>query len=222
VNKSAESSIQHTLDTWQQQGKDTQNPVLFTLIQRMANRTELLRDGEPKRLLERRLHDLIQRYGNELNTPHDDEPLVSSPRPSALATLVSTLNSPANADDPYASPLRPHYPELPLLDEFRSVLSRTRAVRQVMQSEEQVHQNAGPLNSNHLVHRTLAMMRDVSPTYLHQFLGYLDALSWMEQLHATQEAAAKETKRSNAKSTKRPASKTKKSSPKTEKPSEPT
>jgi hypothetical protein len=40
-----------------------------------------------------------------------------------------------------------------------------------------------PLNSQHLVHRALATMRDTSPAYLQQFVSYVDALLWMDQVH---------------------------------------
>ena len=42
--------------------------------------------------------------------------------------------------------------------------------------------DAGPLNSGSLVHRSLTLMRELSPGYLQQFLSYVDTLSWMEQL----------------------------------------
>ena len=51
------------------------------------------------------------------------------------------------------------------------------------QSLEQVPGNAGPLNSSSLVHRSLSLMRELSPGYLQQFLSYVDALSWMEQMN---------------------------------------
>lgn len=33
------------------------------------------------------------------------------------------------------------------------------------------------------MHRALALMRTLSPGYLLQFLAYVDALSWLQQLH---------------------------------------
>jgi hypothetical protein len=52
-------------------------------------------------------------------------------------------------------------------------------------------ENAGPLNSQHLVHRSLLLMRELSPEYLERFVGYIDALQWLEQSNeaAPQEAA---------------------------------
>jgi hypothetical protein len=75
-------------------------------------------------------------------------------------------------------------PELPVLDYFRETWSRFSTEKQLRQSLEQVPDNAGPLNSNSLVHRSLSLMRALSPGYLQQFLSYVEALSWMEQLVA--------------------------------------
>jgi hypothetical protein len=77
--------------------------------------------------------------------------------------------------------IQPVYPELPLLDYFRDTWSRYSTKRQLKQSQDRVPENAGPLNSSLLVHRTLSLMREVSPEYLHQFLSYVDALSWIGQ-----------------------------------------
>jgi hypothetical protein len=77
--------------------------------------------------------------------------------------------------------VQPVYPELPLLDYFRDTWSRYSTKRQLKQSQDRVPENAGPLNSSLLVHRTLSLMREVSPEYLHQFLSYVDALSWVGQ-----------------------------------------
>src|SRR5690606_39643571 len=148
-------------------------------------------------------------------------PSPAAPRDATLSGLLAHVATVTSTDKPrnFATSvgnLRERYPELPVLDEFRATWSRVSANRQVRQSEEQVHENAGPLNSNHLVHRALAYMRDVSPGYLHQFLSYLDTLAWVEQLQMSSEPPAKETKRAGkaAKSTKSPAKSAKKKAPK--------
>ena len=86
-------------------------------------------------------------------------------------------------------PWRDAHPELPLLDVYRDIWAKVSANRQLRQSEQQVPDNAGPLNSNNLVHRSLALMRQLSPGYLHQFLSYPDALAWMEQFDGAVAAA---------------------------------
>ncbi|WEY40445.1 DUF2894 domain-containing protein [Paraburkholderia sp. SUR17] len=84
------------------------------------------------------------------------------------------------------APLRPDlssWPEMDLLDYFRATWSRLSAERQLRQSEDRVPRNAGPLNSSSLVHRSLSLMRELSPGYLQHFLSYVDALSWVEQMN---------------------------------------
>ena len=62
-----------------------------------------------------------------------------------------------------------------------------------------VPENAGPLNSQHLVHRSLTLMRDLSPEYLNRFMSYVDALSWLDQANAMgADVARAETKRKTA------------------------
>jgi hypothetical protein len=70
-----------------------------------------------------------------------------------------------------------------MLDDFRKLWSRLRTESQLRQSLEQVPTNAGPLNSGNLVHRSITLMRELSPGYLQQFLAYVDALTWIEQMN---------------------------------------
>ncbi|MGF2508849.1 DUF2894 domain-containing protein, partial [Ralstonia pseudosolanacearum] len=73
-------------------------------------------------------------------------------------------------------------PELKTLDYFRETWSTVSTERQLRQALDQVPRNAGPLNSSSLVHRSLLLMQELSPAYLRQFMSYVDALSWMEQM----------------------------------------
>jgi|GEM_PF-98548 len=103
----------------------------------------------------------------------------NQPTPSALAGLVAELHGAARRHRRVDAAA---YPELPELDYFRQTWARVRAEGQVRQSLQPAPGNAGPLNSSSLVHRSLSLMRELSPGYLKQFLSYVDALSWMEQL----------------------------------------
>ena len=58
--------------------------------------------------------------------------------------------------------------------------------------------NAGPLNSSSLVHRSLSLMSELSPGYLQQFLSYVDALSWMEQMNGGGALPAKDAPRATS------------------------
>lgn len=76
----------------------------------------------------------------------------------------------------------PAFPELPALEDFRKIWSALRAESQLRQTLDYVPENAGPLNSSALVHRSIELMREISPGYLRHFLAYVDDLSWMERI----------------------------------------
>lgn len=144
----------------------------------------------------------------ERNAPLPAEP--ANDAPSALAGLLAYLADPSlNTTDGEpdwnrdALGLRDAYPDVQMLEYFRAVWSRVSADRQVRQSQQQVHKNAGPLNSNQLVHRALSLMRELSPGYLQQFLSYTDALMWMEQIHTATAPAPKDAARGAAKKSSR-------------------
>jgi hypothetical protein len=69
---------------------------------------------------------------------------------------------------------------LKALAHFRSTWARLSADRRLTQSQALVPENAGPLNSHHLVHRSLTLMRELSPEYLSRFMSYVDALLWID------------------------------------------
>nr|WP_245220160.1 DUF2894 domain-containing protein [Pusillimonas caeni] len=108
----------------------------------------------------------------------------SSKAASPLADLLAYLAEQAPhkyAGKPPGSALTG---ELPEVDYFQKTWSRLSTGLRLQQSQRQVPENAGPLNSSHLIHRSLLLMQERSPGYLQHFLFYVDTLSWMEQLTA--------------------------------------
>jgi len=105
-------------------------------------------------------------------------------RGGPLAALVERLAAPAASAADGPAQVRTagveRAPELRSLGYLRDTWSRLNAERRVAQSLADVPENAGPLNSRRLVHRALASMRELSPDYLHRFVGYVDALLWLE------------------------------------------
>lgn len=210
------------LDAWRESGADRVNPVRFHFMDALDRRAAAY-GGQARQLLDDRLAGLLQAYEAELDCAVG--PSGTGPQPGAagrapLAELIDYIANPASladgdaatpdgGDDPASTAggdaalrdwlgLRAAYPEVQMLDYFRAVWSRVSADRQVRQSQEQVHKNAGPLNSNQLVHRALSLMREVSPGYLQQFLSYTDALMWMEQMTAATAPPAKDAPRAGA------------------------
>lgn len=193
---------QAVLDGWRESGADRHAPARFRLIDAMARRAAA-HDGAARQRLDARLAELILAYADDLQRAAGRaEPAPQAEAaPGPLARLADALAAPA-PDEPAESlpaQLRASYPELAVLEYFQGVWSRVSADRQVRQSQEQVHKNAGPLNSNQLVHRALSLMRELSPGYLQQFLSYTDALIWMEQMAAATAPPPKEAPRAGAK-----------------------
>lgn len=187
------------LDGWRDIGADRADPVRFRFIEALARRASSY-DGEARRLLEARLAGLVADYGEVLARATSETPPPGTPpqTASALADLAA-LREPLGRHEhpavagstPHAAPapatptpLRAQPAEPALADYFRDTWARVSVDRQLRQSQAGVPENAGPLNTNHLVHRSLSLMREVSPGYLEQFLSYVDALSWLEGMHA--------------------------------------
>lgn len=182
------------LDAWRESGADRLDPVRFRFIEALARRSAD-HSGDARRLLDDRLARLVEAYGSDLqsaasNAGHaDTEAAPRKPAAGALAGLVSYIAAHAQpvAGGPVPltlAPARAARPEPELIDYFRDTWARVSVERQLRQSLEWVPENAGPLNSSHLVHRSLTLMREMSPGYLRHFLSYVDAMSWLEQMNA--------------------------------------
>ena len=154
------------------------DPVRFRFMEALERRAAP-HAGAARALLDQRLAALLDAYAADLE---QDEAAPGSPAPepsqapgreaqdcAAADTPIDaplpadTLASLARAlDTGHAVPWRGAYPELPLLDVYRDIWAKVSANRQLRQSEQQVPDNAGPLNSNNLVHRSLALMRQLA------------------------------------------------------------
>lgn len=216
------SDVRATLDAWRKRGADRLDPIRFHFIEALDRRAGG-HSGEVRRLLDDRLAKLIEAYADDLeraasgaadaetgadtSTDIDTDAnagicIVSSSTEAvrgALAELVDYIaHAPADGNDPAtndAAPRHASYPELEALGYFRETWSRVRSEKQLRQSLKKAPDNAGPLNSSSLVHRSLSLMRELSPGYLQQFLSYVDALSWMEQMNGGGALPAKDAPR---------------------------
>ncbi|WP_175997839.1 DUF2894 domain-containing protein [Burkholderia stabilis] len=166
-----------TLDAWREQGADRLDPVRFHRIDALERRAAVL-GGDARGLLDARLATLMEGFAEVVARAGEGaverEAAAGVPPRGALAGLVERLARDAQADRRGLDP--------ELVDYFRTMWSKVRTEQQYRQSLDQVPRNAGPLNSNSLVHRSLATMRELSPEYLQQFLSYVDALAWLEDL----------------------------------------
>ena len=184
------------LDVWRDQHADRLNPMRFHFMEALERRAAS-HDGEVRRILEEKLFRLLESYADDLKKADAGK---SAPTAHARETLGDLLEhiairSKASATAEGADLQATPFPELAALDTFRQIWSRLHGENQLRQALDHLPTNAGPLNSSALVHRSISLMRELSPGYLQQFLSYVDALSWMEQLNDAVTLAAKDATR---------------------------
>ncbi|WP_354684722.1 DUF2894 domain-containing protein [Cupriavidus necator] len=194
------------LDAWRASGADRVDPVRFRFIEALARRAAS-HDGAARQRLDGRLGELVDAYAKAVESAavvtSDGSSATQAGKPAAgmLAGLVHYIGTHAHRADGAAAAkatprLTPAEPEL--IDYFRNTWTRVSVRQQLRQSQERVPENAGPLNSNHLVHRSLSLMREMSPGYLEHFLSYVDAMSWLEQFNGGTATPEKEAPRAGA------------------------
>ena len=190
MSKDAAPDAGAALAAWRERGDDRFDPVRFRFIEAMARRADA-HDGEARRMLDERIARLLAAYGEALDkrpgaiAPPEDASLARS----AFADLIDHLaqHAPPPGEGLAA---RGATPDLKAVTYFRSTWSKLSADRRLTQSLAKVPDNAGPLNSHHLVHRALLLMRELSPEYLNRFMSYVDSLLWIDQANGSMAAAA--------------------------------
>ncbi len=186
VGGAAAGDARAVLDAWRESGADRLDAVRFRFIEALARRSAG-HDGAARRVLDDKLCQLVEAYGEALERAAGEARIEAPPRKPAagpLARLADDLASRAKAGNALPEPALAAY--------FRDTWARVSTDRQLRQSLERVPGNAGPLNSSHLTHRSLSLMRDMSPGYLRQFLSYVEALSWLEQMQGGGAVSSKE------------------------------
>ena len=190
MSKDAAPDAGAALVAWRERGDDRFDPVRFRFIEAMARRADA-HDGEARRMLDERIARLLAAYGEALDKRPDAiaPPEEASLARSAFADLIDHLaqHAPPAGEGLAATGATP---DLKAVTYFRSTWSKLSADRRLTQSLAKVPDNAGPLNSHHLVHRALILMRELSPEYLNRFMSYVDSLLWIDQANGSMAAAA--------------------------------
>lgn len=186
------------LDAWREQGADRRNPLAFHYLVALQRRVSN-HDGDVRHVLEDKLSGLVQAYADELERTASSAGGVAHttlPARTSLGEVVDDLahrSALRNGDDMADVAARcAALPELPVLNDVRKIWDNVLGDSQARRSLQHSPTNAGPLNSSGLVHRSLTLMRELSPGYLQQFLSYVDALSWLDQMHDGGVLAAKD------------------------------
>ena len=158
--------------------------------------------GEVRRVLEDKLQAL--RAAQALSTanaqgpvalPGDNDasdatlaPASVAPQPSmaellahiARQTGVPPTLGPATGA---ALPTRDAPVELKAIRDHRNTWSRLGAERRLHQALAKVPDNAGPMNTQRLLHQALSLMHDASPAYLLHFMAHAECLLALDQVN---------------------------------------
>ena len=195
------------LDALRASGAADCDPVRFAYFEALSRRAAI--QAEPIRQL---LLAKLNALADELATRPAATPKADTPAASPLADLLAYISQQAHAHPDAMQPLMGNpavnrkfepkskstsaggnrqAPELKSVAFFRNELSKLSTEQQLTQTLAQAPENAGPMNSQHLVLRALQVMRDVSPDYLQGFMSYIDALIWLDYADPTKVATSR-------------------------------
>lgn len=198
----ADPEIGQRLQALRERGAGRGNPVRFAYLEALARRAA----QQPAAVRQ----PLIARIVREAEALAERQPAAASPDTgspppaSPLADLLAYLGEHTLDASSFPSSGTPRArwlsqpkggaapaTELKSVAYFRQTWSKLSTEQQLTQTLAQAPENAGPMNSQHLVLRALQAMRDLSPDYLQGFMSYVDTLIWLEQANPLKAAAAR-------------------------------
>lgn len=194
------ADLQATLNALRASGAAERDPVRFAYLEALARRAA----GQPetiRRLLDTKFRAAADGLDARLTTLPAE--VASESTASPLAELIAYINRHTHElpeatqcamatapSSPDLSRTR-QAPELKSVAWFHETWSRLSTEQQLTQTLAQAPENAGPMNSQHLVLRSLQVMRDIAPDYLQSFMSYIDTLIWLEHAGPTKAVAAR-------------------------------
>ena len=186
--------LQAALNAARAAGGPVADPTRWQRIEALARRADA-HQGATRQLLDARLQALLA----ELAPSADVAPApVPAPAQDAAGDIPRALRAQleptqddaatqaASAPDASAAPR-----DLKVVHQHRAAWTQLRAEQRVAQSQTALPDQAGPLNSQLLLHRALTLMRETAPGYLQHFMGQAEALMWLERALAAPAPAAK-------------------------------
>jgi hypothetical protein len=157
------------LETLRANGAAKRHPVRFAYLEALTRRAATQPESV-RALLETKIDEAIRELSafptaSATETPDDG---VSNPLTNLLAHIAQHANE------------QPEAPQLRSIARFQDAWARLSTEQQLTQTLAQAPENAGPMNSQHLVLRSLKRMHDLAPDYLQSFMSYIDTLIWLE------------------------------------------
>jgi hypothetical protein len=94
--------------------------------------------------------------------------------------LIESVAEASGASDPLHVGGTPIRQELKAVRAFKASSQKREVDSRVTQAIEESPENAGPLNPQRLMVRSLSTLRELSPAYLGRFVTMIDAMLWLE------------------------------------------
>ena len=157
------------LETLRTNGAAERHPVRFAYLEALTRRAA----AQPESvcaLLEAKIQEAIRELAAHPTDTAAEIPNDSASNP--LADLLAHITQHANE--------QLEATELRSIARFQDTWARLSTEQQLTQTLAQAPENAGPMNSQHLVLRSLQRMHDIAPEYLQSFMSYIDTLIWLE------------------------------------------
>ncbi len=140
------------------------DPVRQRHVDALARRAAQ-HQGAARQVMEQRLQALRAAPVPAVSAP------APTPRSSPLAHLLAYIAR-------HAAPPG----ELKAVRDYRGTWARLGMEQRLNQTQAKVPDNAGPLNTQRLLHQALTVMRAASPQYLQHFMLQVEALLALEQM----------------------------------------
>ncbi len=181
VTPSQDEATAQLLEQARVQGLPSIDPMRWRRIEALARRMTG-HQGTTLRLLQARLQQLVDELTAAADRSADQVIAAPTPRAQPLHALLARLNdaAPASAAPNAVNATR----DLNIVRQHRAAWTQLRAEQRVAQSHSALPKQAGPLNSQLLLHRALTLMRETSPGYLQHFTSQAEALMWLERSQA--------------------------------------
>ena len=161
--------FQATLNALRADGAAERDPVRFAYLEALTRRAAAQPESV-RALLEAKIQEAIRELAA---APTDSAAMAPNDGASSpLTELLAHITQHAN-EQPEATQLRS-------IARFQDTWARLSTEQQLTQTLAQAPENAGPMNSQHLVLRSLQRMHDLAPDYLQSFMSYIDTLIWLE------------------------------------------
>ncbi|MFD1712558.1 DUF2894 domain-containing protein [Ottowia flava] len=184
--------LRAALDAARAAGGPSADPARWQRIEALARRAEA-HHGAMRQLLDARLQALLA--GAKPPVDAGGEAAVNAALPASPVQTLRALRAHLEPVRPDAAEASAAPRDLKVVQTHRAAWTQLRAEQRVAQSQTALPDQAGPLNSQLLLHRALTLMRETAPGYLQHFMGQAEALMWLERALAAPPPAAKSAPR---------------------------